>query len=119
MNYILLQKQQPIFIITKSQNKYPFSKAQTSDEFQPLEKYENSVVVVDDMLLSKQESKIDLFITRGRHNHIDIYSNFQIFFHRPKITIRNNSKISFFKQTLRDIIPLFHDIAGLYMNLGE
>ena len=37
-SYILLQKPEPIFIITKSPNGYPNIKAQTSDEFQPLEK---------------------------------------------------------------------------------
>ena len=120
MNYILHQKQEPIFIITKSLNQYPKIKAQTSDEIQPLNEYENSVVVFDDMLLSKQESNIDLFFTRGRHNNIDIYYISQSYFHLPKNTIRNNSnKIIFFKQTLRDIILLFHDIAGLYMNLEE
>ena len=37
-----------------------------------------------------------------------------------KNTIRNNSNIIIlFKQTLRDIILLFHDIAGLDMNLEE
>ena len=120
MNHILQQKQGPIFIITKSLNQYPKIKAQTSDEIQPLNEYENSVVVFDDMLLSKQESNIDLFFTRGRHNNIDIYYIFQSFFHLPKNTIRNNSnKIILFKQTLRDIILLFHDIAGLDMNLEE
>ena len=63
MNYILLQKQEPIFIITKSLYQYPNIKAQTSDEIQPLENYENSTVVFDDMLLSKQQSNIDLFFT--------------------------------------------------------
>ena len=51
MNHILFQKQEPIFIITKSLNQYPKIKAQTSDEIQPLENYENSTVVFDDMLL--------------------------------------------------------------------
>ena len=73
MKHILLQKQEPTFIITKSINQYPNIKAQTSDEIQPLNEYENSVVVFDDMLLSKQESNIDLFFTRGRHNNNDIY----------------------------------------------
>ena len=41
MNYILLQKQEPIFTITKSLYQYPNIKAQTSDEIQPLENYEN------------------------------------------------------------------------------
>ena len=120
MNHILHQKQEPIFIITKSLNQYPNIKAQTSDEIQPLNEYENSVVVFDDMLLSKQESNIDLFFTRGRHKKIDIYYISQSYFHLPKNTIRNNSNIIIlFKQTLRDIILLFHDIAGLDMNLEE
>ena len=120
MNHILFQKQEPFFIITKSLNQYPKIKAQTSDEIQPLEHYENSTVVFDDMLLSKQESNIDLFFTRGRHNKIDIYYISQSYFHLPKITIRNNSNIIYlFKQTLRDIILFFHDIAGLDMNLEE
>ena len=72
------------------------------------------------MLLSKQESNIDLFFTGGRHNNIDIYYISQRYFHLPKNTIRNNSnKIILFKQTLRDIILLFHNIAGLDMNLEE
>ena len=120
MNFVLFQKQEPIFIITKSINQYPKIKAQTSDEIQPLEYYENSTVVFDDMLLSKQESNIDLFFTRGRHNNIDIYYISQSYFNLPKNTIRNNSNINIlFKQTLRDIILLFHDIAGLDMNLEE
>ena len=120
MKHILSQKQEPIFIITKSLNQYPKIKAQTSDEIQPLNEFENGVVVFDDMLLSKQESNTDLFFTRGRHNNIDIYYISQSYFHLPKNTIRNNSNIIFlFTQTLRDIILLFHDIAGLDMNLEE
>ena len=120
MNHILHQNQEPIFIITKSLNQNPQIKAQTSDEIQPLNEYENSVVVFDDMLLSKQESNIDLFFTRGRHKNIDIYYISQSYFHLPKKTVRNNSNIIIlFKQTLRDIILLFHDIAGLDMNLEE
>ena len=120
MNHLLHQKQEPIFIITKSFNQNPKIKDRTSDEIQPLNEYENSVVVVDDMLLSKQESNIDLFFTRGRHNIIDIYYFSQSYFHLPKNTIRNISNIIIlFKQTLRDIILLFHDIAGLDRNLEE
>ena len=51
MNLNLHQKQEQIFIITKSLNQYPNIKAQTSDEIQPLENYEYSTVVFDDMLL--------------------------------------------------------------------
>ena len=120
MNHILHQKHEPIFMFTKSLNQYPKIKAQTSDEIQPLEHYENSTVVFDDMLLSKQESNIDLFFTRGRHHYTDIYYTSQRYFHLPKNTIRKNSNIIIlFKQILRDIIPLIHDTAGLDMNLKE
>ena len=107
-------------LITKSLNQYPNIKAQTSDEIQPLENFENSTVIFDDMLLSKQESNIDLFFLRGRHNTVDIYYKSQNYFHLPKLTIRIISIINIsFKQTLRDIVLLFHDIAGLDMNLEE
>ena len=76
MNYILHQKQEPILIITKSLNQYRKTKAQTSDEIQPLKNYENSTVVFDDMLSSKQESNIGLFFTRGRHNNIDVHTTY-------------------------------------------
>ena len=91
MNHILLQRHEPIFIITKSANQYLNIKAQTSDEIQPLENYENGTVVFDDMLLSKQESNIDLFFARGQPKNIDIYYISQSYFHLVKITIRNNS----------------------------
>ena len=125
MNYLLLQKQEPFFRITKSVNQYPNTKAHTSNEIQHLENFENSTVVFDDMLLSKQESNIDLFCTRGRHQSIRgrqqyIYYVAQSYFHPPKNTIRNNSNLNIFiKQKLRDIIRLFYDIAGLDMNLDE
>ena len=120
MNHILLQKQEPIFPITKSVNQYANTKAEISDEIEPLAICEKSIVVFDDMLLSKQESSFDLFFTRGRHNIINFYYVFQSYFHLPKSTIRNNSKIIIlFKQTLRDNILFFHDIAGLDMILKD
>ena len=119
-NYILLRKREPNFIITKVLNHYPSIKAETSDEIQPLENYENSVVVFDDMLLSKQESSIDLFFTRGRHKNIDIYCISQSYFQLPKNTIVNYSNIIIlFKQFQKDIKLLFYDIAGLDMKLEE
>ena len=96
MNHILHQKQEPIFIITKSLNQYPKIKAHTSDEIEPLENYENSTVVFDDMLLSKQASNIDLFFYSKFFNNIDIYYISQSYFHLPKNTIRNNSKKNYF-----------------------
>ena len=94
-NHILHQKQEPIFIITKSLNQYLNNNVQTSDEIKPLELYENSTIVFDDMLPSKQKSNIDLFFTRGSHNNIDIYYTSQSYFRLPKNTIPNNSNIIF------------------------
>ena len=95
-NHILFQKHEPIFTINKSLNQYPSIKAQTSHEIQPLEHYENSTVVFDDILLSEQENKIDLVFKRGRHRNIDIYYISQRYFHLPKNNIRNNSNKIFF-----------------------
>ena len=48
MNNVLLRKQEPIYIFTKALNQNFSIKAQTSDEMQPLENYENSTVAFDD-----------------------------------------------------------------------
>ena len=89
-----LQKQEPIFIITKSLNQYPNTTAQTSDEVHPLETFEISAVFFDDLLLSKQESNNDLFFTIGCHINIDIYYISQSYFQLPKNTFRNITKVS-------------------------
>ena len=120
MKYILLQKHEPIFIITKKLNQYPKIEAQTSDEIQALENSENSTIVFNYMLLSKQASNIHQFSTRRRHNQIYVYYLSQSYFHLTKNNICKKSykNISFI-QTLRDIILLFHDTAGLDMNTQE
>ena len=120
MNYILLQKQEETLIFTESENQYPVITAQTLDEIQPFEIHENSTVFFDDMLLPKEESHFDPFFTKGRHNDIHKYYITQSFLHLPKNTIRNNSEIViFFKQTQRNFILFFHDIAGLDMSPEE
>ena len=84
MSHILHQKQDPFLIITNSENQYPTIKAQTSSEIKTQKNFENSTVVFDEMLLSKQESNIDLFFTRRRHINSDIYYLSQKYFHLPK-----------------------------------
>ena len=113
-------KEEPFFTNTKSLNRSPSIKAHTSDEIQPLGIYEkNSTFVFDDMLLSKQKSNIVLLFTCARHNNTEIYYKSQHYFQFPK-KLRNISNINnLFKQTLRYIIPLFRDIAGLGMDLEE
>ena len=107
-------------MITKSPNQNPNNKGQVSDEIQLLESYENNIVVFEIVLLSKQESNINLFFTRGPHKNIDIFYISPSYFHVPKNTIRKNPNIIIlFKQTLRGITLLFQDIAALNMNLQE
>ena len=65
------------------------------------------------MLLSKQESKINLSFTKARHNNIDIYYISENYFHFPKNSFRKiSNKNILFKQTPRDIILVLHDLAG-------
>ena len=72
------------------------------------------------MLLSNQNNDIHVFFTRGRQKNIGVYSEFQSYFQLSKNTIGNDSTIfNLFKQTLSDIILLFHDIAGSDVNLQE
>ena len=72
------------------------------------------------MLLSKQASNIDLFFTRGQHSNIDISYTTQSYLQTPKNTIPIvSNETNLIKQTLRDILLLFHDIAGLNLNLQE
>ena len=73
MNYFLLPKREPNIRSTKSLNQYPNIKAHASGEIQPLESYDNTNVVFDDMFLLKHERCIDRLFTRGRHKNINIY----------------------------------------------
>ena len=103
MNHNLHKKQEPTLIITKSLNQNPNIKAQTSDEIQQLEDYENSTVVFDDTLLSKQESNIDLLFTQGRHNDIEIYYKSQNYFYLRKILSIRILKKLFYLNKLQEI----------------
>ena len=91
MNNISSQKQSEFHIITKSKNQNPLLYKNISDEIQPLNEIENTSVVFDDMLLTKQESNIDMFLTRGRRNNSDKCYISQSFFHMPKKTFHKNS----------------------------
>ena len=90
----------PIHIITRSPNQYPNYK--TSTEIKPINKYKGSVVIFDDMLGARNSSQIEEFVTRGRHEELDVYYISQSYFALPRQSIRNNSdKLILFKQTLR------------------
>ena len=104
----------PIHIITRSPNQYPNHK--TSNEIKPINKYKGSVVIFDDMLGAKNSSQIDEFFTRGRHEDLNVYYISQSYFALPRQSIRNNSdRLILFKQTLRDVQSMYHDIGAFDM----
>ena len=88
MDCILLQKREPIFVMTKSLNQYPNVKAQTSDKSQQLANYENNAVVFEDMLYTKRASNNDLFLTREKQQNM-IYTTYlkAIFVSLKKLTV--------------------------------
>ena len=46
LNFIQFEKQEPIYLITKSLNQYPNIKAQTSDEIHPIERYKTAMLLL-------------------------------------------------------------------------
>ena len=108
----------PIHIITRSPNQYPNHK--TSNEIKPINKYKGSVVIFDDTLGAKNSSQIDEFFTRGRHEDLDVYYISQSYFALPRQSIRNNSdRLILFKQTLKDVQSMYHDIGAFDMIYDE
>ena len=100
----------PIHIITRSPNQDRNYK--TSTEIKPINIYKGSVVIFDDMLGAKNSSQIDEFFTRGRHEDLDVYYISQSYFALPRQSIRNNSdRLILFKQTLKDVQGMYHDVG--------
>ena len=113
-----IDNKRPIHIITRSPNQYPNYK--TTNEIKPINKYKGWVVIFDDMLGAKNSSQIDEFFTRGRHEDLDVYYISQSYFALPRQSIRNNSdRLILFKQTLRDVQNMYHDIGAFDMIYDE
>ena len=110
--------QRLIHIITTSPNQYPNYK--TSNEIKPINKYTGSIVFFDDMLGAKNSSQIDDLFTRGTHEDLEVYYLSQSYFALPRQIIRNNSdRLILFKQTLRDVQSMYHDIGAFDMIYDE
>ena len=61
----------------------------------------------------KNSSQIHEFFTRGRHEDLDVYYISQSYFALPRQSFRNNSdRLILFKQTLRDVQSMYHDIGA-------
>ena len=109
-----------VHIICQSKNQYPDKYPNQSLEIEDVEFYENSHIVFDDMLGSKQSRDIDQFFTRSRHNNINVYYITQSWYAIPKNTIRINTTIIYiFQQTKQDTQSLYNDIAGFDMSRKE
>ena len=117
----VLQKignKRPIHVITRSPIQYPNYK--TNTENKPINKYKGAVVLFDDMLGVRNCSQIDEYFTRGRHEDLDVYYISQSYFALPRQSIRNNiDRLKLFKQTLRDVQSMYHDIGAFDMRYGE
>ena len=110
--------QRPIHIISRSPNQHPNYK--TSNEIKPINKNKGSVVIFDDMLGAKKSSQIDDFFIRRRHEDLDVYYISQSYFALPRQSIRNNSeRLILFKQTIRDVQSMYHDIGAFDMIYDE
>ena len=79
--------------------------------------FQNCSVVFDAVLDSNQKP-IDPVFTRGKHNDLDVYYLSQSYFDLPKRTNRSIF-FNFFQQTLKDIEPIYSDIAGFDMSHDE
>ena len=105
--YILLQKQEQIILITKSLNQNPNIEAQTSDEIQPLENYENSTIVLMICCYQNRQAPLIYFLQDGvtiklKFTIFTIFNNIEISqpFSLAKNKIRNNSNINIFLNNL-------------------
>ena len=95
----------PIHMKKRSPNQYPNYK--TGYEIKPIKKYKGSVVIFDDMLGARNCSQIDEFLTRGRHEDLDVNYFSQSYFGSPRQSIRKNSdRLILFKQTLGGVQSL-------------
>ena len=107
-----------IHIIIRSPNQYPNYK--TTTEIKPKNKYKGSKVIFDDMLGARNCSQIDEFLTRGRHEDLDVYYISQSYFALPKQIYRNNSdRLILFKQTFRDVQSMYYDIGANDMKYDD
>ena len=110
--------QRPIHIKTRSPNHNPNYK--TSNKIKPINKYQGSIVIFDDMLGAEKSSQIDEFFTRGRHEDLDVYHISQSYFASPRQSItKNRDRLILFKPTLRDVQSLYQDIGAFDMNYDE
>ena len=72
------------------------------------------------MLGAKNSSQKDEFFNRGRHEDLDVYCISQSYFALPRQSIRNNSdRLKLFKQTVRDVQSVYHDIGAFDMIYDE
>ena len=69
---------------------------------------------------ARNRSQLDEFFKRGRHEDVDVYYMSQSYFALPRQSIRNNSdRLILFKQRLRVVQSMYHDIGAFDMIFGH
>ena len=102
----------PSHKITRSYNQNPNIK--TEMEIKPIDSYNGSHVIFDDMLGARNGCQIVEFFTRRRQKALNACLISQRYFILPRQSIRNNSdRILLPKQTLGDVESLYKD-TGCY-----
>ena len=72
------------------------------------------------MLGARNSSQIDEFLTRGRHEDLDVYYISQSYFGLARQRLRKNSdRLILFKLTLRDVQSMCYDIGAFDMIYDE
>ena len=112
-----------IYIITKSPpEQYSNSKIKNKEigeEIEPLDEYENAIIVFDDILGSSNSKYTDQYFIRSRYNNLDMYYLSQSCFDLPKKQNEIIVTLILFNQTLKDIKIIFRDVPGYDMSFDE
>ena len=91
-----------------------------SEEIQPLNEYENAIIVFDEILGSSNRKYMDQFFIKGRHTILDICYLSQSYFDLPKCSIsENTNKRIVFTQTLKVTQNLYRLVGGYGISFDD
>lgn len=80
----------------------------------------NSLFIFDDVMLEKNQSKVEDFYTRGRHNNCSSIYISQNYYKLPRQTIRTNANILIlFSQSKKDLQHIYEDYISKDMTWYE
>lgn len=114
------------FIKNLPQRKKPIINAIFYDDFNPIpdpseiDCKKKSLFVFDDVMLEKNQSKVEDFYTRGRHNNCSSIYISQNYYKLPRQTIRTNANVLIlFSQSTKDLQHIYSDYVSKDMSWEE